>query len=151
MFALRRRCFSVDRLFAHYRQTKPQSPDGKRIALSSESGQVFIFDLESGSLATTYTSHAMAVRSLAWSYDGQVSTVRSFGSMSIQLRCLAVTPHSIRRQAAHLARRPFHIFWKTRFWCRRDVHRPLVLGPECGHLSRGPSCRLWVCTLHSVI
>jgi len=48
------------------------SPDGKRIALSSESGQVFIFDLESGSLATTYTSHAMAVRSLAWSYDGQL-------------------------------------------------------------------------------
>ncbi|KAF8139095.1 WD40-repeat-containing domain protein [Boletus edulis] len=48
------------------------SPDGKRIALSSESGHVFIFDLESGSLATTYTSHAMAVRSLAWSYDGQL-------------------------------------------------------------------------------
>ncbi|KAF8549938.1 WD40 repeat-like protein [Imleria badia] len=47
-------------------------PDGKRIALSSESGHVFIFDLESGSLVTTYTSHAMAVRSLAWSYDGQL-------------------------------------------------------------------------------
>ncbi|KAH0840378.1 WD40-repeat-containing domain protein [Lanmaoa asiatica] len=48
------------------------SPDGKRLALSSETGHVFIFDLESGSLATTYSSHAMAVRSLAWSYDGQL-------------------------------------------------------------------------------
>ncbi|KAF9226933.1 WD40 repeat-like protein [Gyrodon lividus] len=48
------------------------SSDGKRIALSTETGQVFIFDLESGSLATTYSSHAMAVRSLAWSHDGQL-------------------------------------------------------------------------------
>ncbi|KIJ10982.1 hypothetical protein PAXINDRAFT_164197 [Paxillus involutus ATCC 200175] len=48
------------------------SPDGKRIALSAESGQVFIFDLGSESLTTTYSSHAMAVRSLAWSYDGQL-------------------------------------------------------------------------------
>ncbi|KAG8219107.1 WD40-repeat-containing domain protein [Butyriboletus roseoflavus] len=48
------------------------SPDGKRLALSSETGHIFIFDLESGSLATTYSSHAMAVRSLAWSYDGQL-------------------------------------------------------------------------------
>lgn len=128
----------------------PQSPDGKRIALSSESGQVFIFDLESGSLTTTYTSHAMAVRSLAWSYDGQVSPIRFFGSMSIQLRCLAVTSHSVGRQAPRLARRPFDSFRKTRLWCSRDAHRPLILGPECGYLSRRPSRRLWVCTLHPV-
>jgi len=48
------------------------SPDGKRIALSSETGHVFIFDLETSCLVTTYTSHAMGVRSLAWSYDGQL-------------------------------------------------------------------------------
>ncbi|KAG6848943.1 hypothetical protein H0H93_012585 [Arthromyces matolae] len=45
------------------------SPDGKRIAMSSETGQIYIFDIESSSLATTYTSHAMSVRSLAWSPD----------------------------------------------------------------------------------
>ncbi|KAG7450795.1 WD repeat-containing protein 61 [Guyanagaster necrorhizus] len=45
------------------------SPDGKRVALSSESGQIYIFDLETNSLATTYTSHAMAVRDLVWSPD----------------------------------------------------------------------------------
>lgn len=72
-----------------------QSPDGKRIALSSESGQVFIFDLESGSLTTSYTSHAMAVRSLAWSYDGHVSIILCFGFTPFQLRHLAVTSHSV--------------------------------------------------------
>ncbi|KAI9569278.1 WD40 repeat-like protein [Boletus coccyginus] len=66
-----------------------ESPDGKRIALSSESGQVFIFDLESGSLTAIYTSHVMAVRSLAWSYDGQVGPIRYFGSMSVQPKYLA--------------------------------------------------------------
>lgn len=45
------------------------SPDGRRVALSSESGQIYIFDLETNSLATTYTSHAMAVRDLVWSPD----------------------------------------------------------------------------------
>ena len=92
----------------------------------------------------------MAVRSLAWSYDGRVGTIRFLDSMSIQLRCPAVTPHSIRQQAAHHARRPFYGSWKTGLWCRRDAHRPL-LGSECGNLSREPSCRLWVCTLHPVI
>ncbi|KAG5340130.1 hypothetical protein C0989_002750 [Termitomyces sp. Mn162] len=48
------------------------SPDGKRIAMSSETGQIYIFDLESSSLATTYTSHAMHVRSLAWSPDSSL-------------------------------------------------------------------------------
>ena len=51
---------------------EPKSPDGKRIALASESGQVFIFDLESNALATAFTSHAMSVRSVAWSYDSSV-------------------------------------------------------------------------------
>ncbi|KZT06556.1 WD repeat-containing protein 61 [Laetiporus sulphureus 93-53] len=48
------------------------SPDGKRIAMSSETGQIYIFDLASSSLVSTYTSHAMAVRSLAWSADSQL-------------------------------------------------------------------------------
>lgn len=45
------------------------SPDGRRVALSSETGQIYIFDLESNSLSMTFTSHAMAVRSVAWSPD----------------------------------------------------------------------------------
>ncbi|KAJ8081932.1 Ski complex subunit Rec14 [Marasmius tenuissimus] len=48
------------------------SPDGKRLALSSESGQIFIFDLESSSLLNTFTSHAMSVRSLSWSPDSSL-------------------------------------------------------------------------------
>ncbi|KAL0950397.1 hypothetical protein HGRIS_010355 [Hohenbuehelia grisea] len=48
------------------------SPDGARVALSNESGQIFIFDLESNSLVTTYSSHAMTVRSLAWSPDSSL-------------------------------------------------------------------------------
>lgn len=49
-----------------------QSPDGKRVAMSSETGQVYLFDVASSSLTSTYTSHAMAVRSLAWSPDANV-------------------------------------------------------------------------------
>lgn len=45
------------------------SPDGRRIAMSSETGQIYVFDLETSSLSTTFTSHAMSVRSLAWSPD----------------------------------------------------------------------------------
>jgi len=45
--------------------------------MSSETGQIFIFDIESSSLSITYTSHAMSVRSLAWSPDSSVSTCLS--------------------------------------------------------------------------
>ncbi|KAI0306990.1 WD repeat-containing protein 61 [Multifurca ochricompacta] len=48
------------------------SPDGSRVALSAESGQIVIFDLASSTLTSTYTSHAMAVRSLSWSPDSQL-------------------------------------------------------------------------------
>ncbi|KAI0053797.1 WD repeat-containing protein 61 [Auriscalpium vulgare] len=48
------------------------SPDGARVALAVETGQVYIFDLESNALTATYTSHAMSVRSLAWSPDSQL-------------------------------------------------------------------------------
>ncbi|KZT70233.1 WD40 repeat-like protein [Daedalea quercina L-15889] len=48
------------------------SPDGKRVAMSSETGQIYLFDVASSSLASTYTTHAMAVRSLAWSPDSNL-------------------------------------------------------------------------------
>ncbi|KAF8484197.1 WD repeat-containing protein 61 [Gautieria morchelliformis] len=48
------------------------SPDGSKIAMSSETGQLYLFDIESAQLLNTYTSHAMCVRSLAWSPDGQL-------------------------------------------------------------------------------
>ncbi|KAI6098511.1 WD40-repeat-containing domain protein [Pisolithus sp. B1] len=48
------------------------SPDGRRIGLALENGQLFIFDVESQSLTTTYSSHAMTVRDFAWSYDSSL-------------------------------------------------------------------------------
>ncbi|KAG9012263.1 hypothetical protein FRB94_006293 [Tulasnella sp. JGI-2019a] len=48
------------------------SPDGQRIALSTEAGAIYLFDIESSSLTTTFSSHAMSVRSLAWSPDSQL-------------------------------------------------------------------------------
>jgi WD40 repeat protein len=46
--------------------------------MASESGQMYLFDIESSQLLNTYTSHAMCVRSLTWSPDGQVSIVICF-------------------------------------------------------------------------
>ena len=54
-----------------------KAPDGKRVAMGSETGQIYLFDVESGILANTYTSHAMGVRSLAWSADSQVKENRN--------------------------------------------------------------------------
>ncbi|KZW02542.1 WD repeat-containing protein 61 [Exidia glandulosa HHB12029] len=48
------------------------SPDGSRVAYSTESGQIYIFDCEAGALAATYSSHAMCVRGFAWSLDSQL-------------------------------------------------------------------------------
>ncbi|KAG6886691.1 hypothetical protein C0992_002805 [Termitomyces sp. T32_za158] len=48
------------------------SPDGRKIAMSSETGQIFVFDIESAALVATYSSHAMPVRSLAWSPDSSL-------------------------------------------------------------------------------
>ncbi|KAF8886985.1 WD repeat-containing protein 61 [Infundibulicybe gibba] len=45
------------------------SPDGNRLAMSSETGQIYVFDLASTDLTATYTAHAMTVRSLSWSPD----------------------------------------------------------------------------------
>ncbi|GJJ15851.1 hypothetical protein Clacol_010129 [Clathrus columnatus] len=55
-----------------YGMSLAHSPDGSKIALSSETGQIYMFDLESSQLLNTSTSHAMCVRSLAWSPDSQL-------------------------------------------------------------------------------
>lgn len=60
-----------------------QNPDGSRVALAIETGHIFIFDVESQSLTSTYSSHAMTVRGFAWSYDGNVR-----GSMYFCIRPL---------------------------------------------------------------
>ncbi|KAJ6583778.1 WD40-repeat-containing domain protein [Mycena sp. CBHHK59/15] len=52
--------------------TCKHSPDGRRIALASETGQIYVFDIEAGALSTTYTSHALSVRALAWSADSSL-------------------------------------------------------------------------------
>ena len=49
-----------------------QSPDGSKVALSLETGQISIFNLDTQSLISTYTTHATTVRSLAWSADSQL-------------------------------------------------------------------------------
>ncbi len=54
---------------SHYH---PQSPDGSRVAMSTDAGQIFVFDIASSSIQAAYSSHAMAVRSLAWSADSNV-------------------------------------------------------------------------------
>lgn len=58
--------------FVISRYALPQSPDGRRLAMSSETGQIFVFDLETNSLSAAFTSHAMSVRSVAWSPDSSV-------------------------------------------------------------------------------
>lgn len=73
-------------------------------------------------------------------------SVPSACSFRYGLRYLEVTPHSVGRQAAHFARRPYDRFRKARLWCRCDTHRTHIVGPERSHLSRGPPCRLWVRT-----
>ena len=50
-----------------------QSPDGRSLALSTESGQIMILDTETRQVVATHTSHAMSVRTLSWSGDSQVS------------------------------------------------------------------------------
>ncbi|KAF8309560.1 WD repeat-containing protein 61 [Clavulina sp. PMI_390] len=48
------------------------SPDGGRIALSTDQGGVFVFDIQSKSLVHSFPGHATCVRSLAWSADSQL-------------------------------------------------------------------------------
>lgn len=49
-----------------------QSPDGNRIALALETGQIYIFDARALELTTTWASHAMSIRTLSWSPDSSV-------------------------------------------------------------------------------
>jgi len=48
------------------------SPDGRWIAMGSETGHICIFDSQAHQLTQTYTSHAMAVRTLSWSPDSSL-------------------------------------------------------------------------------
>ncbi|KAF5390978.1 hypothetical protein D9757_004005 [Collybiopsis confluens] len=48
------------------------SPDGKRIALSSEIGQVSILDVEQNVFNESHTAHAMSARCVTWSPDGNL-------------------------------------------------------------------------------
>jgi hypothetical protein len=75
---------------SHFRP--PQSPDGSRVAMSTEAGQIYVFDLESNTLTSTYTSHAMSVRALSWSPDCQVRTVIDY--IVVELPHLKLNLHS---------------------------------------------------------
>lgn len=48
------------------------SPNGRLVALSTEQGAVFVFDVESKTLVHSFSGHATCVRSLAWSADSQL-------------------------------------------------------------------------------
>lgn len=50
-----------------------QSPDGRSLAMSTESGNIVVVDTESREVVANYQSHAMAVRTISWSSDSQVS------------------------------------------------------------------------------
>ncbi|KAK4683813.1 WD repeat-containing protein 61, partial [Tremellales sp. Uapishka_1] len=47
------------------------SPDGKQLAVATEAGHVFIVDVETSAVVATYSSHAMAIRTISWSPDSQ--------------------------------------------------------------------------------
>lgn len=48
------------------------SPDGKRIAMGTEAGQIFVFDPQAPGKTFAFTSHAMSVRTLSWSPDSSL-------------------------------------------------------------------------------
>jgi len=48
------------------------SSDGNRVAMSSEAGIVTMFDLTTQSLISSFHLHAMCVRTLCWSPDGNL-------------------------------------------------------------------------------
>ncbi|WOO84491.1 WD repeat-containing protein 61 [Vanrija pseudolonga] len=47
------------------------SPDGAQIAVGMETGHVVIVDAETATVLTTYSAHAMGVRTVSWSPDSQ--------------------------------------------------------------------------------
>lgn len=66
---------SVSSILSKFLHIYIQSPDGRKVALGLETGQIYVFDLESNTLSTTFTSHAMPVRSISWSTDSSVSVI----------------------------------------------------------------------------
>ena len=42
--------------------------------MSTEAGQIIVVDTETQEVIATYASHAMAVRTISWSPDSQVSS-----------------------------------------------------------------------------
>jgi WD repeat-containing protein 61 len=57
----------------HDHTDRQQSPDGRQIAMSTETGHVVIIDTESQAVVADYSSHAMPARTIAWSEDSHVS------------------------------------------------------------------------------
>ena len=43
--------------------------------MATDAGQIYVFDVAAASLATTFNTHAMCVRSLSWSADSQVPNI----------------------------------------------------------------------------
>lgn len=62
-----------------------QSPDGQSIALATEIGHIVVLDTTTQSVIATYTSHAMAARTLSWSPDSQVSSLLSAVTPPVRL------------------------------------------------------------------
>lgn len=76
--------------------------------MSSETGQLYLFDIASSQLLNTYTSHAMCVRSLAWSPDGQVWILLAFVHrlMFFHFRQLLISASDDKRIIMHDVRNP---------------------------------------------
>lgn len=52
-----------------------QSPDGKNLALSTESGRIIVIDVETQAVIASHASHGLCSRTVSWSPDSQVSVV----------------------------------------------------------------------------
>lgn len=110
--------------------TLAQSPDGAQIAVGMETGHVVIVDAETATVLTTYSAHAMGVRTVSWSPDSQVC------GMSYSKRCVAdpraVALLGLGRRAHCVTRRPRRRqVWRARRRRRRDSAGTPGLGVDC--------------------
>lgn len=112
--------------------------------MSSEAGQIYVFDVESEKLLSTYTSHAMAVRSLAWSLDSQVSCFSIFLGQGANDLSITVVGFGVRRQTPDVTRCAVLAVWKARF--RRCSHLvwSFIVGTQRGYLTRWQTSTLGV-------